>query len=141
MRIVLLTLLLAFCNLSFAELSPVEKQFVEMMQSGDLRQLKQAAKSAHSRGTTNTEVLDVAAEALLVIYPNAIDNQIDTLAWVCNLLGQSRNSRYHQALSAVAEDGYHKKLRKYAAKAAKQVGEGPEAPYVKGTVKLKGEYF
>lgn len=142
MNKLLFALFIAVFSISaLADLTPREERFVDMMMSGNLNELKRAAKGMHSARNTNTDVLDIAAEALAQLHADAIDAQIDTLAWICNALGQSANGRYHDLLSVVVVDGSHKKLRKYAKKALRQVGEPTENQYKKGMIKLKHKTY
>jgi hypothetical protein len=55
---------------------------------------------------------------------------------VSKAIGNSGNPRYHAALSTVANSDAHKKLRKHAGNALKQVGDASGAQYQKGAVSL-----
>lgn len=106
---------------SHAELNPIEQTVVDMMLNGDLRKLKSAIRRIHDAELFNTEVLDVAAEIMLVTYPNTYQAQIDTLAWLAKALGKSKNNRYHGVLSEVVAQAKLKKLRKHAIKSLKKL--------------------
>jgi len=135
-KILLSLFLLCFVSVSQAALNPGEKRVVEMLQSGDLHQLKAAAKQIHGQGIRNEEVLDVAAEVLLQLYPDAWDAQMDTLAWLARAIGESHDGRYYDALSEVKVGAPHKKLMKHAKKALKELGAAEGAQYRKGMIKI-----
>lgn len=131
---------------SYAALNPSEERLVNMMTSGNLRELKGAAKEIHSRRLTNPEVLDVAAEILLQLYPNAWDGQIDTLSWLARALGHSGQARYYEVITEVIDGAPHKKLRKHAKKAIKELTKTTSTDgvtqYKKGMKKVvKKDYY
>ena len=136
-RFLLLSLLAVFTLTARADLDPVEQNYVDLMLSGDLRDLKRAAKLMHDAREDNREVLDVAAEVLLTLYPGAPDRQIDTLSWLSRAIGISGDGRYHDALSEVVEQGPHRKLRRHAKKALRQLGAADSGQYVRGTTTIK----
>ncbi len=120
---------------AMAAVDVVDQRYIDQLSKGGLSSIKQAAQSIYNTGEMDTEVLDVAAEVLLSRYPTAARNEIDTLAWVCRAIGNSRNPRYSSALREVSEGSPDKKLRKYASQALSQVGDGG-TQYRKGTVNL-----
>jgi len=138
MRVLILTMLMAFfaTTVHAGDIDVVDQRYIDQLTRGGNTSIKQAAKSIYNTGESDTEVLDVAAEVLLQRYAKAGNSDIDTLAWVCRALGNSGNSRYSSALSEVANSEAHKKLRKYAKKALKQVGESDKKQYTKGSVNL-----
>lgn len=119
-------------------LDTAEQQQVDMITAGSMSSIKQAAQEIFNSGEKNPAVLDYLAEVLLQHYATATPGEIDTLSWTAKALGQSGNSRYHDALSEVANnEGTNKKLRKYADKALDDVGKASGAQYKRGTVSLK----
>lgn len=135
-RLVLSIFLLCFAALGHAAMNPAEKRIVDMMLSGDLHQLKAAAKQIEGGRTRNPEVLDIAAEVLLQVYPDAWDGQIDTLSWLARALGASHNGRYFDALQEVKVGAPHRKLTKHAKKALKELGPSEGTQYRRGMVKI-----
>lgn len=115
------------------DIDVVDQRYIDQLTRGGNVSIKQAAQSIYNTGEKDTEVLDVAAEILLQRYATAGKSNIDTLAWVCRALGNSGNSRYHSALQEVADSDAPRKLRKYAKKALKEVGDAGPDQYVKGT--------
>ncbi len=136
-KTLLLLVLAAFTLTARADLDPVEQNYVDLMLSGDLRSLKRAAKQMHDAREDNREVLDVAAEVLLSVYPSATDRQIDTLSWLARAIGISGDGRYYDALSEVMQQGPHRKLRRHAKKALGQLGASSDGQYVRGATQIK----
>lgn len=124
-----------FSTSAVASIDVVDQRYIDQLSKGGMTSIKQAAQSIYNTGEMDTEVLDVAAEVLLSRYPTAARNEIDTLAWVCRAIGNSRNPRYSDALREVSEGSPDKKLRKYASQALSQVGDGG-TQYRKGSVNL-----
>ncbi|MBL4851590.1 MAG: hypothetical protein JKY90_04830 [Gammaproteobacteria bacterium] len=125
MKHVLLALSIALFSLfsmsSQAELNPIEQTVVDMMLEGDLRQLKAAVRRVHDAEIFNTEVLDVAAEIMLVTYPDTYKAELDTLSWLAKALGESGNNRYYGVLSEVVDKTRFKKLRNHSKKSLKKL--------------------
>lgn len=113
----------------------VDQRYIDQLTKGGNVSIKQAAQSIYNTGEKDTEVLDVAAEVLLQRYATAAKADVDSLAWLCRAIGNSGNGRYHSALKVVAESDAPRKLKKFAKKAAKAVGEDG-AQYKKGSVNI-----
>jgi len=114
----------------------VDQRYINQLSKGGNISIKQAAQSIYNTGNTSQEVLDVAAEVLLLRYPSAVNADIDTLSWLCKAIGQSHNSRYYSTLLEVENSHSHRKLKKYARIALGQVEESTENQYKKGMVDL-----
>lgn len=127
---------LCLATVQAGDIDVVDKRYIDQLTRGGNISIKQAAQSIYNTGEADTEVLDVAAEVLLQRYPTASNNDIDTLAWVCRALGNSRNGRYTSTLQEVADSNAHKKLRKYASKALKELGGAQGEQYQKGSVDI-----
>ena len=118
---------------------PAEDRYLRMLTSGDMRELKLAAKEIKSRHLKDPEVMDVVAEVLLQLYGSASKPQIGPLSWAARALGSSRNGRYFAVLDEVSAGANHKKLRKHARKAKKELSESAGAKveqYKKGMKKV-----
>ena len=137
MRHILLFAILVLFNTVSQAADVVGQRYIDQMTQGGNHSLKQAAQSIYNTGEKSTEVLDVAAEVLIQRYSTAIKSDLDTLAWVARAIGNSRNPRYHTILKEIVDSDAHKKIRKYAKAALKQVGDPDGNQYVKGTVDLK----
>lgn len=112
-------------------------RYIKMLTQNNNRSIKQGAQSIYKTSKFTPEVLDVAAEVLLQRYPRAGRYDVDTLSWLCKTIGRSGNNRYYSALQEVAKRTTHKKLRKYAKAAIKQVGRPNKTQYMKGDVDLE----
>ncbi|HEB28990.1 MAG TPA: hypothetical protein ENI05_14760 [Porticoccus sp.] len=134
-RIVLVIMLGLFVNFAHA-VDAVGQRYIDKLTRGGLVSIKQAAQGIYNTGEKDTEVVDVATEVLLQRYPTAGNSDIDTLAWLARAIGNTRNGRYHSALQEVVDSADHRKLRKYAKKALKEVGSAEGAQYKKGSVDL-----
>jgi len=139
MRNFLLLIVFALCSVNaHAELSKHEQHTIDLMLSGNLIELKQAAQKIHASEIFNTAVLDVAAEVLLKNYPNVYKPQVDTFSWLAKAIGHSKNSRYSSAMQEVVENVSNKKVRRYAKVALKKVGAaGDTEQYELGTVGME----
>ena len=113
------------------------KYYLTLMTQGGPQSIRRAAQGVVQSGEKSTEVLDVLAEILLQNARQPGNTYIDAMAWVTKALGGSGNPRYRSALLEVSKDkAVHKKTRKYAKKAMKQVGKAEAEQYVKGTIDL-----
>ena len=133
---ILATVLIALCSSAFA-LKPEYTTPVFQLTSENPGQILSGSKRVFDQGITDPEVLDIIMEVILQ-NANKGDSFVESLSWACNAISKSGNSRYYTALMSVAEDkGVHKKLRKYAKKAAGKVGKpkGTEQ-YAKGMADL-----
>ena len=132
----IVAMVMAFSFSAIQAADVVGQRYIDQLTRGGSVSIKQAAESMYNTGERNTEVLDVAAEVLLDRYPTSSSRDIDTLAWLCRALGNSRNSRYYSTLNEVAQSNSHRKLRKYAKKAMKEVGNSGSEQYVKGSIDI-----
>lgn len=112
-----------------------DKELMAMITSGNLSELKNAAKQMISSNNESQALHDAAAEVLFSLYLSALDYQVDTLAWVAKALGQNKSGRYHELLKEVVNSG-HKKLKKHAKKALKAHGKAKGEQYQKGDAKI-----
>jgi len=111
--------------------------YVYPLVSEDPGQIRSASNRILDAGITDPELMDILME---VVLENAHSGEAwtDSLAWGTKALMNSENPRYYTALKSISEDkSVHKKLRKYAKKAAKGVGDaGDIAQYTEGMVDL-----
>ncbi|MYM63969.1 hypothetical protein [Pseudomaricurvus sp. HS19] len=110
---------------------------VDRLVNGGPVSVRDVSKSLYHTGSRDTEVLDVLAEVMLQTYQDGSNTNIDAMAWGTKALGQSGLNRYRSTLQEIADSDAHRKLRKYASKALKQLNNGSDAQYVKGSVSLK----
>ncbi|MBX2857168.1 MAG: hypothetical protein KTR17_00780 [Cellvibrionaceae bacterium] len=141
--VLFLSILFVFSQFSPAVAGPADERFIRMLTSGDMRELKMAAKEIKSREIKDPHVMDVVAEVLLQLHSEAWDAQIDSLSWAARALGGSRNGRYFSVLEEVNSGASNKKLRRHAKKALKELSKSAGKKveqYKKGMrkVKIKG---
>ncbi|HTE39652.1 MAG TPA: hypothetical protein VK629_02410 [Steroidobacteraceae bacterium] len=120
-------------------MNEADKRYVDRLAKGGPETIRDVAQSLFESGSTNTEVLDVAAEVLLQKYPRAaLDrNSADAAAWLCRALGGSGNNRYKAAIDEVSDKADHRKLRGHCEKASKALPKGAAESYKAGTVDLE----
>jgi hypothetical protein len=109
-----------------------DQRIMGLMMAGDLSSLKQGAQTIVYTNAQNLALIDTAAEILITHYATALIHQIDTFAWLTNAIGQSGSGRYVDLLTEVEQNAENKKLRKYAKKALKALGEPENEQYKKG---------
>lgn len=138
MKRILASVLLGLCVTAAqaGSIDVVDQRYIDQLTRGGNVSIKQAAQSIYNTGERDSEVLDVAAEVLLQRYRTAGKSDVDTLAWVCRALGNSESGRYAPVLKEVMDSEAHRKLRKYAKKAYKQVSDKAGKAYVKGSVDI-----
>lgn len=137
MRNMIAVLLFGLVSTSYA-LDASEQRYVDMLTDGSMSSVKQASQDIFNNSEDNQVVLDHLAEVLLQNYSNAPTGNIDTLSWAAKALGKSRNPRYRDALSSVANDSSaNKKLRKYADQALENLSDSKVPQYKRGGVSLK----
>ena len=131
------SLLLASLVMFTSQVFAVDSALITQMTKEDPAQIRAASKKIINTHEMDVETLDTLAEVLL---QNADKGKsyVDGLAWATKALAASENPRYSTVLSDVAaNDKVHKKLRKYAKKAAKQVGKPKDVEqYKAGSVDL-----
>jgi hypothetical protein len=110
--------------------------YVYSLTSGHPGQIRMASTQIYNAHISDTELMDIVMEVMLQNAKKG-DAFVDPLSWSAKALTGSGNSRYHAALMSIAEDGsVHKKLQKYAKKAAKSVGKPSGEQYAAGMVDL-----
>ncbi len=135
----LLLVLGLFCVGSASALDETDRRYMDRLAKGGPDTLREVAESLFQSGSTNTEVLDVAAEVMLQKYPRAsLDrNSADSIAWLCKALGGSGNNRYKAAIDEVVEKAENRKLRGHCDKARDALPKGAASSYTAGTVDLE----
>lgn len=120
-------------------LDETDKRYIDRLAKGGPDTIREVAESLFQSGSTNTEVLDVAAEVMLQKYPRAsLDrNSADSIAWLCKALGGSGNNRYRAAIDEVVDKAENRKLKGHCDKARDVLSKGSTNSYVAGTVNLE----
>lgn len=124
---------------SATALDATDKRYIDRLAKGGPDTLREVAESLYQSGSTNTEVLDVAAEVLLQRYQRAsLDRgSADAMAWLCRALGGSGNNRYKAAVEEVAHKAENRRLRGHCGDASKALPKDATNSYVAGTVNLQ----
>lgn len=98
--------------------------YVAMIQSSDGRiQQRGAKKLFRSEYKDHPEVLKAVEVILLREYSTGLrdSRHVDAMAWLCNLLGASRDHRFYPTLMEVAQKCRNRKLKKYARSNARKL--------------------
>ncbi len=91
---------------------------ISMLKSSSMRDKEKGAKIAAKQYRNDTRILDVVNEELLKGYNSSNDDRdfVDAMAWLCNVLGASGQSKYISTLETVSNNAPNRKLKKYALK-------------------------
>ncbi|MEN8190346.1 MAG: hypothetical protein ABFS19_10900 [Thermodesulfobacteriota bacterium] len=101
------------------EMTIEEQRVYDMLLSGEMRKVRDAAKILSKRRVTLPFLYDTAAQILEQGY-SINRNQhahVDTMAWLCKAVGASGNQQYLPLLDTVAQRGPNSKLRDHAKRA------------------------
>jgi len=86
------------------------------LDSADPQTLARLVRQYYEQQESDPEVLDLFAAKAWREMGTGDKRLVDTLSWICKVLGQSQNPRYKTVLKAIATEASEKKLRKYAQK-------------------------
>nr|CBX31829.1 hypothetical protein N47_N26540 [uncultured Desulfobacterium sp.] len=91
---------------------------ISMLKSSSMSDKEKGAKIAAKQYRNDTRILDVVNEELLKSYNSSADDRdfVDAMAWLCNALGASGQSKYISTLETVSNNALNRKLKKYALK-------------------------
>ncbi len=118
--------------------SPAGKRYINQIVGGGSSSFRRAAQSMYRTEFTERAALDVLAEKLLQNYNKTKRMGVDSIAWGCKALGQSRDIRYKNVLAAIAQKAENRKVKKYAKQSLKKMPKGKaKKPYKKGSINLK----
>jgi len=89
-----------------------------MLRSSSLGDKADGAKIVAKQYKNDSKLLDIVNDELLKGYNgNSNDkNFVEAMAWLCNALGASGQSRYASTLEKVSQEAENRKLKKYAIK-------------------------
>ncbi len=92
--------------------------YFDMLRSKDSAKVRQAAKHLHRRYRSNSVVIANAHDVLNNRFRErpSDSNFIDAMAYLCNILGASNESRHRNLLTKIKSDSTSRKLRSYAEK-------------------------
>lgn len=93
-------------------------ELLRLLKSPNSREKVKGAQYTVKLFPSNQELLKVAEEELLKGYEikTRDKNHIDAMAWMCNVLGRSKQIQYKETLKIVSKEASSRKVRKYAKK-------------------------
>ncbi len=109
-------------------------QYINEINSNNPENIRRIARQIYNERKYNTEILDHAAERIVSEAATRDKLMQDAKAWLCRIIGESRNSRYYSIIKDIAKHSESSKIRKYATKALKNIEESNINQYQKGAV-------
>ncbi len=99
------------------------RELINNVRSSNSKVKRNAAKTIYKKKVKHPVVYGVVEEELLAGYriKQRDKNHIDAMAWLCNILGATKDSRYRATLKKVSSLRTNRKLQRYAAKNLKRV--------------------
>jgi hypothetical protein len=93
-------------------------KYSEQLRSDNSEIKRKAARIIYKKRIYNSQIVAIANDELLKSFRLNTNNRrhIDAMAWLCNVLGGSKNKKYIATLQQVKEHSKNKKLRKFAIK-------------------------
>jgi len=93
-------------------------ELIRLLKSPNPRKKIKGAQYTVKLFPTNQELLKAAEEELLKGYEIKTKdrNYIEAMAWMCNVLGRSKQIQYQETLKIVSKEASSRKVRKYANK-------------------------
>ena len=110
-----------------ARIDPINREvtrYIEQLKSSNAIEKRKAAKKVYkSQYRNHPEILKTAAEELLGGYNTDIRNKhhVDAMAWMCNILGSSKDQSYYDTLKKVGKESKSRKIRGYALKNSRKL--------------------
>lgn len=99
--------------------------YINMLKSGDDEFIKDAAMKIFRASSLDPAVYEAANEVLLDGYKKDLNNKdhIDTLSWLCKVLGASGNPVYKETLEKVINYSWPLKLTNHATKSLEMLNK------------------
>ncbi|MBU4035712.1 MAG: hypothetical protein KKA35_04695, partial [Proteobacteria bacterium] len=96
---------------------------ISMLKSSSMRDKEAAAKIVAKKYRNDQRILDIVDDELLKSYNSSTGDRdfVDAMAWLCNALGASGQTKYRSTLETVSNSASNKKLKKYAYKNLKRL--------------------
>jgi TolB-like protein len=113
----------AEADYSATDLSGEEIEYISMLRSDYDKNKTYAAKKIFKSQLFHPEILKVVNEELLKGYDKRLRDRhhIETMSYLCKILGASGDSQYKSTLETVFRSGAHRKLKGYARKSYNQL--------------------
>jgi hypothetical protein len=101
------------------KLNNEENRLVNMLQSGDLPIIRDAAKTISRSHSMHQVVYDATEKQINTMIPEIGTSSLhsDTLAWLCKALSASGNAKYSKTLESVISNTSNSSLQNHARKA------------------------
>ena len=95
------------------------EQILSLLGSEDFNVVRETAKKVYNAGAANPIIYDKFESILLSNYRDEtkVSLRIDTLAWLCRVLGDSGDNKYKNTLAEVGKNATFRKIRNYAKQA------------------------
>ncbi len=100
-------------------------QYLAMLHSGDFAMILRAGQLIYNNSIYDKEILELVNLTLLAHYRNINVKdkvEIQSMAWMCKVLGRSGDTTYRATLLQVEGDAPHKKIAQHARKALINMG-------------------
>lgn len=101
-----------------------ETRIANMLRADDYELMRLGAKRIANANKGNEMLIDIAADRLANEWPLVNEEtpaQLDSIAWLLRAVGTSRSGVHKPLLEKVAAGSDHKKVKKYAKKALKEM--------------------
>lgn len=101
-----------------SSISPELEQFLKMLRGSDSVDKRRAAKILYNEYPYDPALLAAVNDELLKGYNRDLGdkNHVDAMAWLCKILGRSRDNRYLATVQEVVERTDSRKIRRHAQK-------------------------
>lgn len=87
---------------------------IDKLESTNPNAIRKAAKKLYQEEKLEVEILDLVGKVIWK-YKNTDDHiMVDAIAWLCKVVGKSRNPRYQTLISEVSKTTENSKIEKYA---------------------------
>lgn len=93
-------------------------KYYSMIRSKNAREVQKGAKYLYKHGRENREVIDTSYRVLYSRFNEMPKDRrfVDGMAYLCNILGVSGQSKYKSILTKISEEAESNKIRSYATK-------------------------
>lgn len=119
--------------------SKVLKSLRQLIFNANAVDLRTAARHLYHNKIKNEAVLDLLAERILLSASTKTEDwaYIDSIAWLCEVIRVSGNTRYRNTMLKLEETAVNKKLKKYAVSALKELLDEGKPQFTKWKSKPK----
>jgi hypothetical protein len=108
----------------------VETQVEQQLATQNGASLRQTIRKYYDQDLYDPTALDLMAQKLWQERYATERNMVDAMAWICRLLNRSKNGRYYDLLTSIAQSDNDGKLRKWARKSLLGLVRGNTVQFV-----------